>query len=105
MKTGRDESASAELKADFQKVLAAWGMTEEDIPQVLKELQIRTCVFFVLTLFALGVLILGYWFVSILFMVCGLLGIATTIWRYQILATQQFSQFPFSGLLRRIFLR
>lgn len=85
-----DENTLASLEADFQQVLAAWGMTEGDIPQVLHDLKFRVVVF-LLALLPGGFLFLqGSILCAVCFAVVSLVGCVTTFWRIRVLRTRCF---------------
>lgn len=92
----RGASEQAALEEDFKLVLAAWGMTETDIPGVISALRLRLLVFAVPML---SCLIAAAWsgnrLLSFLSLACiapsCLLGIVTTLWRISILRNRRFT--------------
>ena len=92
----RAASEQAALQEDFKLVLAAWGMTEADIPGVISALRLRLLVFAVPML---ACLIATAWSgnrpLSLLSLACiappCLLGMVTTLWRISILRNRRFT--------------
>ncbi len=91
----RAVSEQAALEEDFKLVLAAWGMTEADIPGVISALRLRLLVF---AFPALACLVVAAWSQSLvtwLPLACiappCLLGMVTTLWRISILRSRRFT--------------
>ena len=92
----RGASEQTALEEDFKLVLAAWGMTEADIPGVISALRLRLLVFAVPML---ACLITAAWSesrpLSFLSLACiappCLLGMVTTLWRISILRNRRFA--------------
>ena len=92
----RSVSEQTALEEDFKLVLAAWGMTEADIPGVISALRLRLLVFAVPIL---ACLITAAWSerrpLSFLSLACivlpCLLGMVTTLWRISILRNRCFT--------------
>lgn len=95
----RTASDSESLENDFDKVLAAWGVTEQaDIPDVIRALRLRYAVFLAPVLVCLTAALALRDFASCLALVlvslpC-LLGIITTAWRVWVLEKRRFLPLP-----------
>ena len=96
----RDSDSAKGFETDFNTVLKAWGMTENDIPQVLKELKIRMSIFLVPVILAFYLATKGSRIIAITLMISAILGFVTTLWRYNILEKRQFKSFPMLGWLQ-----
>lgn len=102
----REAERQAALEEDFQRVLDAWGMREEDIEHVINTLYIRIVVMFVP---ALIVSALIFWqsptvLVAVIaggaLLVASLIGVFTTLWRISVLRHRHF--YPFHQALTRL---
>lgn len=105
LKARRSPELQRELEEDFSRVLAAWGIAgEREIPVALRMLRLRTIVFCIPVV--LGGVVLSMWsqsgdtlflFAGLPFLVVGLLGCLTTVWRISVLVDRRFE--PFSRWL------
>ena len=100
----RDRDTPQEaLAEDFQRVLDAWGMREEDIQHVVNTLYIRVVVL-LLPAF-LGCIVLWQWhntltaLSAVPLFLASIAGVSVTLWRIFILKGKQF--YPFNIALDR----
>ncbi len=91
----RAASEQAALEEDFKLVLAAWGMTEADIPGVISALRLRLLVLAVPMLACLVAAAWSHSPLSFLSLACiappCLLGLVTALWRISILRNRRFT--------------
>lgn len=98
----RSAEEQQELTEDFRRVLAAWGITDADIPGVITALRLRLVIFAAPVLACLLVTAWQQSPVAWLALACVappcLLGMVTTLWRISILKNRRF--LPLSRWLR-----
>lgn len=99
----RSKEEQDRIAEDFAALLKAWGMTEDDIPRVLRELQIRTFIYFIGVLLAIILVIQGSPISAIAVMGVSFLAIATTVWRHQILEQRRYIRIPLTKFLHSAF--
>ena len=91
----RAASEQAALEEDFKLVLAAWGITEADIPGVISALRLRLLVFLAPALACFAAAAWSHSPLSFLSLACiappCLLGMVTTLWRISILRHRRFT--------------
>lgn len=89
------------LEENFPLLLNAWGMSQADIPTVIRALKIRVAIL-VLPLFLAAVLaIQGFLILSLAVSTAALFAISTTLWRISVLKSRQFR--PYHKALVGIF--
>ena len=100
-KAERTPEEQKALEEDFAQVLDAWGIGEQDIPAVLRELRLRVWVFAlpvaVCLLTALCIPMVTLWLAVLMITPPCLFGIVTTWWRMAVLTRRRFQ--PFSTWL------
>lgn len=91
----RAASEQTALEGDFTLVLAAWGMTDADIPGVISALRLRLLVFLAPALACFATAAWSHSPLAFLSLACiappCLLGIITTLWRISILRHRRFT--------------
>lgn len=91
----RAAEEQAALEGDFNLVLAAWGMTEADIPGVVSALRLRLPVFLAPALACLVAAAWSHSLISFLSLACiappCLFAVVTTLWRISILRNRHFT--------------
>ena len=92
-KKDRNAKASEFVQNDFQALLTAWGMTEADIPQVIRSFKIRIYLFGLLCILGILFVFFGRLFFAFCFFTTGTIGVATTLWRIDILFNKSFQSF------------
>ena len=96
-KAERTPEEQKALEEDFAQVLDAWGIGEQDIPAVLRELRLRRWVFVLpVAVCLLTALVTGQttlWLALALVVPPCLLGIASTHWRIYVLTCRYFKPF------------
>jgi hypothetical protein len=91
--------APAELETDFTGVLKAWGMSEADIPRVVREMYMRLIVYAGLFVIALLLALQAFYFPALAVFLCAFLGSLVTVWRICVLSERTFFAFPGHSLL------
>lgn len=86
---GRDADQT-DLEANFQHALTAWGMSEDDIPHVLRDLKIRVMVFLLALLPSAFLLLQEQYVCAACFAVVSLVGSIITLWRIRVLKNRHF---------------
>jgi hypothetical protein len=99
MRTFRDLECAEAVAMDFSALLRAWGMTEQDIPRVIKEMRVRLVVY--CALFALAGLVIaqGSPVIGVAIFACAMFGLITTHWRMLVLTGREYFPFPGHGLI------
>ena len=96
-KAERTQEQQKPLEEDFAQVLLAWGIGEQDIPAVLRELRLRRWVFVLpVAVCLLTALVTGQttlWLALALVVPPCLFGIASTYWRISVLTCRCFQPF------------
>ena len=97
LRQGRSEEEQEALREDFFRVLVAWGIDEDQLPGVMRDLRLRLACFALPLLMAAVLCTQAAYISRLLLIVCVLacvivsvVGVFTTLWRLWVLESRTF---------------